>query len=180
MQATRSDVFALKNAGLDAILYADVGAEVNGSTLTTLSVLARLGKDPWAEAARWATLPKAAVIESFAQSITQMPLVPSGLAGARDSAARLVQLLPTNTQSLRQIGVAKSETATLQWVLLPILYFAFAGWMMLAMSLISKPSSDVPAQIAQPAAMPAATHPVPRSSPKGPAIAATPVTPARQ
>jgi hypothetical protein len=180
MQATRSDVFALKNAGLDAFLYADVGAEVNGSTLTTLSVLARLGKDPWAEAARWATLPKAAVIESLAQSITQMPLVPSGLAGARDSAARLVQLLPTNTQSLRQIGVAKSETATLQWVLLPILYFAFAGGMMLAMSMISKPSSDVPAQIAESAAVPTATHPATRLLRKGVAVAATPVAPTRQ
>jgi hypothetical protein len=180
MHATRSDVFALKNAGLDAFLYADVGAEVNGSTLTILSVLARLGKDPWAEAARWAALPKAAVIDSLAQSITQMPLVPSALAGARDSAARLVQLLPTNTQSLRQISVAKSETATLRWVLLPILYFAFAGGMMLATILISKSSSDVPAQIAQSAAVPAATHVAPRSRPKGPAIDATPVAPTRQ
>jgi hypothetical protein len=88
MQVTSSDVFALKNAGLDAFLYADVGAEVNGSTLTMLSVLARLGKDPWAEAAKWAALPKAAVIDSLAQSIALMPLAPPALAGARDSAAR--------------------------------------------------------------------------------------------
>jgi hypothetical protein len=109
-----------------------------------------------------------------------MPLVPSALAGARDSAARLVQLLPTNTQSLRQICVAKTETATLQWVLLPILYFAFAGGMMLAMSMISKPSSDVPAQIAESAAVPTATHPATRLLPKGVAVAATPVAPTRQ
>ncbi len=126
MQATRPDAFALKNSGLDAFLYADVGAEANGSTLTILSILARLGKDPWAEAARWAALPKAAVIDSLAQCIAEMPLAPSALAGARDSAARLVQLPPTNTQSLRQGNPANSATATPKWVPISILYFAFA------------------------------------------------------
>ena len=96
MQAMRADVFALKNSGLDAFLYADVGAEVNGSALTILSMLARLGKDPWAEAARWAALPTGAVIDSLAQSIAQMPLAPSGLASARIISARLVQLLPNH------------------------------------------------------------------------------------
>lgn len=52
MQTTRSDVFALKKSGLEAFLYADVGIEANGSMLTILSLLARLGKDPWTEAAK--------------------------------------------------------------------------------------------------------------------------------
>lgn len=42
MQATAPNVFALKNSGLDAFLYADVGAERNGSALTILSMIARL------------------------------------------------------------------------------------------------------------------------------------------
>ncbi len=92
MQPTHPNVFALKNSGLDAFLYADVGAELNGSTLTILSMIARLGRDPWVEAARWATLPRAGAIEGLVQSIAQMPLVPSALVEIRTTAARLVQL----------------------------------------------------------------------------------------
>ncbi len=166
MQATHSNVFALKKSGLEAFLYADVGAEANGSTLTILSILARLGKDPWAEAARWAALPKAAVIDSLARSIAEMPLAPSALAGARDSAARLVQLLPSNTKSLRQGNSAISATTTPKWVPLTILYFAFAVGMALNVFLIPKPASNVPASIDQSTATPEATHPATRSLPK--------------
>jgi hypothetical protein len=53
---SRPDHVALQNSDLNPFLYADVGTELNGSTLTMLSVLARLGKDPWVEAARCAAL----------------------------------------------------------------------------------------------------------------------------
>ena len=73
------DAFALKNSGLNAFLFAEVGTELNGSQLTVLSILARLGQDPWAEAARWAQLPKAAMIDCLVHSIAQMPLCPQAL-----------------------------------------------------------------------------------------------------
>src|ERR1700735_4323337 len=76
------DAFALKNSGLNAFLFAEVGTELNGSQLTILSILARLGQDPWAEAARWAQLPKAAMIDCLVHSITQMPLCPQALVEA--------------------------------------------------------------------------------------------------
>lgn len=97
--AARPDAFALKNSGLNAFLYADVGAELNGSILTTLSMIARLGQDPWEEAARWVGLPRAGVIDALADSIALMPLVPSVLAQGREVAERLAQLLPATTQS---------------------------------------------------------------------------------
>jgi hypothetical protein len=49
--------------GVEAFLYADIGAELNGSALTILSMIARLCRDLWAEAARWAALPQAGAIE---------------------------------------------------------------------------------------------------------------------
>jgi hypothetical protein len=67
---------------------------LNGSALTILSMIARLGRESWAEAARWATLPRAGAIEGLAQSIAQMPLVPTALTETRATAARLVQFLP--------------------------------------------------------------------------------------
>jgi hypothetical protein len=91
------DAFALRNLGLDEFLFAEVGTEANGSALTILSTLARLDQDPWAEAARWAQLPKAAGIDCLAQCISRMPLGRQALANAVATASRLILLLPTQT-----------------------------------------------------------------------------------
>jgi hypothetical protein len=48
---SRPDVFALQNSSLNSFVFADIGTELNGSNLTILSALSRLGKDPWVEAA---------------------------------------------------------------------------------------------------------------------------------
>jgi hypothetical protein len=92
---TTSDAFALQRSGLNPFLFAEVGTELNGSTLTILSVLARLGQDPWAEAAKWTKLPKATIIDRLAQSIEQMPLSSQAIKEARSTAARLILLLPS-------------------------------------------------------------------------------------
>lgn len=91
----RPDHATLQNLGLDPFLFAEVGIEANGSSLTMLSLLARLGQDPWVEAARWAKLPKAAAIESLVQVISGVPLLGRTLSDTRAVAARLVMLLPT-------------------------------------------------------------------------------------
>jgi hypothetical protein len=92
---SRPDHATLQNLGLDPFLFAEVGTEANGSTLTMLSLLARLGQDPWVEAARWAKLPKAAATESLIQVISGVPLVGRTISDTRAVAARLVLLLPT-------------------------------------------------------------------------------------
>ena len=110
------DAFALKNSGLNEFLFAEVGTELNGSQLTILSILARLGQDPWAEAARWANLPKAAMIDCLAHSIAQMPLGPQALVEARVTASRLVLLLPRQTPTARRSeSVATSASAMPGW-----------------------------------------------------------------
>lgn len=155
MQTTHPNVFALKNAGLDAFLYANVGAELNGSALTILSMIARLGRDPWAEAARWATLPRAGAIESLAQSIAQMPLVPSALVETRVTAARLVQLLPAKTPGVSQGGAAKAETPSVPgWVPITILYCAMAFGLAISALLMPKPPQVVSTLTEQPVAVP--------------------------
>jgi hypothetical protein len=118
---TSSNAFALKESGLNEFLFAEVGTELNGSPLTILSVLARLGQDPWAEAARWAKLPKAATIDSLAQSIAQMPLAPQAIAEARTTASRLILLLPSQAQGPRQASrAAAAKSAMPKWVLVAI------------------------------------------------------------
>lgn len=164
MRASQSNVFAYKKSGLEAFLYADVGAETNGSTLTILSILARLGKDPWMEAARWATLPKAIVIETLAQSIAEMPLTPAALAGAQENAVRLVQLLPTNTQHQWRSSATSSAIAETSPLPVTILYCALAVGLALSVLLMPRPSSNSPAMASHPTSIPEANHRAMRSS----------------
>ena len=127
---TSTNAFALKNSDLNTFLFADVGTELNGSALTILSVLARLGQDPWAEAARWAQLPKAAAIECLARSIGKMPMEPQAIADNGATAARLILLLPgQNRDSGQRISTAISKSTMGAWA--PIAFFILAiaaGW----------------------------------------------------
>lgn len=91
---SRPDHAALQHSDLNPFLFADVGKELNGSTLTMLSVLARLGEDPWLEAGRWAKLPKAAAVECLVTTIAGFPLAPETGSDPRAVATRLVLLLP--------------------------------------------------------------------------------------
>jgi hypothetical protein len=89
-----SDTFALSRSGLNEFLFAPVGTEANGMTLSVLSVFARLGDDPWLEAGRLARLPKPEAIESLARIIVGMPTSVWPQQAATAIAARLILLLP--------------------------------------------------------------------------------------
>lgn len=97
-----SDAFALRRSGLNEFLFAPVGTEANGMTLSLVSVFARLGNDPWQEAGRLAGLPKPEATESLAQIIASMPTSIWPLQAATTIATRLIALLPTKAGSLRQ------------------------------------------------------------------------------
>jgi hypothetical protein len=98
----RPDVFALQNSNLNAFLFADIGTELNGSTLTILSALSPLGKDPWVEAARWAQEPKAVAIDSLAADIIDMPLGSQAIHDAHATASRLILLYRSSVANPRQ------------------------------------------------------------------------------
>jgi hypothetical protein len=90
-----SDAFALPHSGLNEFLFASVGTEPSGMTLSVLSVFARLGDDPWEEAGKLAGLPKGEAIKSLAQAITSVPRSVWTLPDATTIATGLVALLPT-------------------------------------------------------------------------------------
>jgi hypothetical protein len=92
-----SDAFALPHSGLNEFLFASVGTEANGMTLSLVSVFARRGHDPWLEAGRLAGLPKVEAIESLARSIAYMPTSIWPLPAATMIASRLISLLPTQS-----------------------------------------------------------------------------------
>jgi hypothetical protein len=103
-QAPSGDALALKNSGLNEFLFAELGTERNGSTLTVLSTLARLGKDPWAQASEWARMPGSAAVDGLTDSILRMPLCAPDFIEARATAGRLVRLLPRPAGTTGQIA----------------------------------------------------------------------------
>jgi hypothetical protein len=153
------DCFALASSQLNPFLFAEVGTEENGSGLTVLSLLARQGKDAWAEAASWIKLPRADVIASLARSIAAAPLAPPDLAAATATAARLVLLLPDRAPAASPasgpLGAAKLLGARPKFLPVPFIYIALA--LALASNLLfahkPPPAGPVPvSQLAQPAA----------------------------
>jgi len=106
-----ANVFALRDSTLNAFLYADVGTEANGCGLTMLSVLARLGKDPWAEAALWSQKSKHAAVDALTQSIVLMQLRQPPDESARSTALRLIDLLPQDQGSPDASASAGSKAA---------------------------------------------------------------------
>ncbi len=86
--------FALGDTGFGPFLLSAVGRDASGSDLTALSMLARLGKDPWHTASAWATGPRPVAIEELSADIATMPLDLSSLENGRKTAVRLVELLP--------------------------------------------------------------------------------------
>ena len=65
---TSPDATALLRSNLNDFLFANVGIEARGMTLSVISVLARQGLDPWREAGRLADLPETEAIDSLART----------------------------------------------------------------------------------------------------------------
>ena len=77
----------------DAFLFASIGEDANGLPLTLLTVLARLGVDPWQEAAELAALP---IEPAMQRLVARLEATPNGPASATDTvnlAGRLIKLL---------------------------------------------------------------------------------------
>jgi hypothetical protein len=126
-----TDAFALRHSGLNGFLFAEVGIEASGMTLSVLSTLARLGVDPWQEAERLAKLPQPAAVDGLARMIAAMPASLWSLPDATTIATRLVTLLPVHGDSSSaapsaQRAPAASWTAR-QWIVLVLLAASFAG-----------------------------------------------------
>ena len=86
--------FSLLHSELNDFLFASVGEEQNGVTLSVVSGLTRLGLDPWEEAARLTPLPKTRAAEALASLIARLPIRRTQSLDDLAISRRLVQLLP--------------------------------------------------------------------------------------
>lgn len=107
---------------LEAFLYAPIGEERSGMTLTVLSGLSRLGINPWDEAARLSLLPKDGAITALDERIGQLPRGTWQLSDTMGIAARLVDLLPKHdphpraTRPSLPVDIRKPSPSTMLWL----------------------------------------------------------------
>ena len=78
----------------NAFLFASVGEDKSGVELTVLSVLTRLGFDPWQEAARLSELPRETAARTLAAAFALLPEGNWKMPQMASLAARLVECLP--------------------------------------------------------------------------------------
>jgi len=83
----------LLRTDLDDFLFAPVADDANGMPLTMLSALARLGVDPWTEAADLAALTREAATQKLISLLAGVPNGPSQGTDAATAASHLVTLL---------------------------------------------------------------------------------------
>jgi hypothetical protein len=126
----------------DAFLSAPVGEDADGVELTVMSALARIGLDPWSEAARLSDLPRDVAVEALAMTLAKLPAGSWKRAGnlpdLGDLARRLSDCLPGSHRPVAvpggPAGAARSRPAakTLSGPLLWLVYAAVAvGFYML-------------------------------------------------
>ena len=84
---------------LDEFLFATVGDEADGLPLSVISVLVRLGLDPWEEAGRLSSLSSREAIEQLARLIAELPGMIRPLQDPRAIADGLIGLLPQHAPS---------------------------------------------------------------------------------
>jgi hypothetical protein len=87
----------------DDFLFASICDEESGMTLSVVSALARLGADPWREAARLAALPRAQAVAALAGWFDRLPSPVEQHGDAVGQATRLIGLLPATPRAVAAI-----------------------------------------------------------------------------
>lgn len=103
--------YSLGHSPFNAFLFAHVGEEKSGLQLTVLSILARLGLDPWEEAERLATMSEEAATSALTARLAALPNDIRKAADPRSIAVRLVGYLPEESSPRRSLqGASLEET----------------------------------------------------------------------
>lgn len=121
---------------LDGFLLSDVGIEPNGMPLTVLSLLARMGVDPWNEAERLSILPNELAISWMAIAISRSPPFSWKHSDVTTLASHLVDRLPAHSRD-PQFGTSIStglETVP-PWALMVVFYVIISVSMILFLAI---------------------------------------------
>jgi hypothetical protein len=106
----------------DQFLYAQVGDDRQGGTLSVISALARLDVDPWEQAGTLARLPVDAAISALSTLLARLPAGPGTPVDLTVVATHLVTLLPRGPGLLASANPlfvnVRNTVSRRMWVLL--------------------------------------------------------------
>lgn len=92
---TNSDSVSYLTSEFDDFLFARINADSDDTPLSVLSVLARLGVDPWDEARSLAQLPRVSAARRLVSLIATLPSAPPSYLNSGTVSDRLISLLPS-------------------------------------------------------------------------------------
>jgi hypothetical protein len=126
--------YATLSPEFDNFLFAQIGEEGNGMSLSVLSAFTRLDIDPWREAARLSALSKDKAVEALAPIIARLPVGRWTAVDIPAIARRLVEFLPRHdvvlqsVATLRVRGKGRLRAAyAIFLILMMVVYFGFVA-----------------------------------------------------
>lgn len=90
-------------------LHNAVGEDARGASVTVLSMLARLGVDPWQEASELAAMPAAAARQRLGLLMARFGDVPSAVPARVEFVARLLAFLPREARASAPDGAPPGQ-----------------------------------------------------------------------
>jgi hypothetical protein len=132
---------ALPGTEFNDFLFAPIGEDSNGMLVSVLSGLARLGVDPWQEAAQLAQLPGEVATRRLVSLIDTLRGRGSAYPDPPSIAARLIALLPKRDQSGKRPGNTSDSVSSIKpWWVYVVLISVVLGTQFFAAS--QKPPAD--------------------------------------
>lgn len=111
IKPTRPDSKSGLGSQFDDFLFAVVGEDRNGTALCVVSILARMGLDPWAEAASLAAVSGEMAAQRLTPLLAALPQPILQQTSAETTAIRLIALLPHRVISHVRLSVQESGVA---------------------------------------------------------------------
>ena len=115
----------------EPFLHAPVGDDHRGTSVTVLSMLARLGVDPWGEASALAAMPDGAARQRLDALMSRFTDVPSVGPARTDAVSRLLACLPRPARNTPESRLSPSAVRTpaesLYWIVAIGLLLAYVG-----------------------------------------------------
>lgn len=109
---SRMDGWRQTGTPYDKFLYAELGCDRAGHTVSVLSALARLGLDPWAEARELSAMTQDGARDHLRLVLDQFHDVPELDHGGETIISELVDALPRATQKQTRQGFGKTIGAS--------------------------------------------------------------------
>jgi len=138
MPLTQSAKLHPLGLNFDAFLYAQVGDDQQGGLLSVLSALARVGVDPWEQAALLARSPLDVAVRALSALLARLPAGSGKPEDPTGVATRLVALLPHGSPAPSRPGAtvqpATEARSRLFITLLWVIVLALLGSQLLSMT----------------------------------------------